>query len=104
MPYGLTDIELKKLQELFAANERIEQVMLYGSRAKGNYKPFSDVDITLVGSGLSRTDVNALHAAIDESPLPYMFDISLFASLKNEELVDHIRRRGVCLYRKIKGF
>lgn len=100
MPYGLTDKEIQKLQELFAVNDRIEQVILYGSRAKGNYKPFSDVNITLVGSGLSRTDVNALHAAIDESTLPYKFDISLFASLKNKELVDHVRRRGVCLYRK----
>ena len=47
MPYGLKDIELAKLNEVFAANERIERVILYGSRAKGNYKPFSDVDITL---------------------------------------------------------
>ena len=47
MPYGLKDTELEKLRKTFAANERIERVVLYGSRAKGNYKPFSDVDITL---------------------------------------------------------
>lgn len=58
MPYGLTDIELQKLLEVFAQNGRIEQVILYGSRAKGNFKPFSDVDITLVGSELSRDDLN----------------------------------------------
>ena len=50
MPYGLTDIELQKLLEVFAQNGRIEQVILYGSRAKGNFKPITDVDITLVGS------------------------------------------------------
>ncbi len=50
MQYGLKEAELKKLQELFAANGSIETVILYGSRAKGNYKPFSDVDITLVGA------------------------------------------------------
>ena len=44
MPYGLKDIELVKISEVFASNERIKRVILYGSRAKGNYKPFSDID------------------------------------------------------------
>ncbi len=100
MPYGLTDIELQKLHTIFASNERIEQVILYGSRAKGNYKPFSDVDISLVGNVLSRTDVNRLYTTIDESSLPYKFDISLFHSLKNEELIDHITRIGIVIYKK----
>lgn len=77
MPYGLTDIELQKLLEVFAQNGRIEQVILYGSRAKGNFKPFSDVDITLVGSELSRDDLNKVIQEIDDLLLPYQFDISL---------------------------
>lgn len=97
---GLNDKEYSTLQALFAANERITEVILYGSRAKGNYKPFSDVDIVLVGNTLSRTDVNRLYAAIDESSLPYKFDISLLASLKNEELVAHIERVGMTIYKK----
>ena len=76
MPYGLTDIELQKLLEVFAQNGRIEQVILYGSRAKGNFKPFSDVDITLVGSELSRDDLNKVIQEIDDLLLPYQFDIS----------------------------
>ncbi len=47
MPYGLTDTDIKLLTELFANNDRIDKVILYGSRAKGTFKPFSDVDITL---------------------------------------------------------
>lgn len=100
MPYGLNESELLKLEEIFAANRRIEQVILYGSRAKGNYKPFSDVDITLTGDGLSRSDTNRLQTAFDESSLPYTFDISIFGNLKNEALADHIRRRGIVIYRR----
>ena len=59
MPYGLKDIELAKLNEVFAANERIERVVLYGSRAKGNYKPFSDVDIALEGAELTHNDLTS---------------------------------------------
>lgn len=100
MPYGLKDSELQQLEKTFASNKRIEQVVLYGSRAKGNYKPFSDVDITLVGTELSRSDMNMLYASIDESFLPYKFDISLFSSLKDNALIDHINRRGVVIYSK----
>lgn len=70
MPYGLQESELQKLHELFRANGNIRQVILYGSRAKGNYKPFSDVDITLTGEHLTRTGINRLQAALAESSLP----------------------------------
>ena len=96
----MNEKECAALQTLFAANARIAEVILYGSRAKGNYKPFSDVDIVLIGDDLSRTDINRLYAAIDDSSLPYKFDISLLASLKNEELIAHIERVGITIYKR----
>ena len=94
MPYGLKDIELAKLNEVFAASERIERVVLYGSRAKGNYKPFSDVDITLEGAELTHTDLNRISLAIDDLLLPYQFDISIFHTLKNEALINDLGQRS----------
>ena len=52
MDCGLTLDDLNKLTSLFAKNEHIERVVLYGSRAKGTFKPFSDVDITLFGNAI----------------------------------------------------
>ena len=89
--YGISDTELSVITRTFEANERISAVILYGSRAKGNYKPFSDVDLTLVGDNLSRKDINYIYAAFDESSLPYKFDISIFNSLKNDKLIEHIK-------------
>lgn len=100
MPYGLTDIDILRLQELFANNDKIDKVILYGSRAKGTFKTFSDVDITLIGENLSRTDINQLSLAIDDLLLPYQFDISIFSTLKNEDLIEHINRIGITLYQK----
>lgn len=100
MPYGLKDTELTRLKALFAKNDRIERVILYGSRAKGTYKPFSDVDITLVGSELTHQDLIKIILDIDDLLLPYMFDISIFHTLKNSELIDHINRRGIEIYEK----
>ena len=98
MNYGQTNTDLQKLTMLFARNRKIERVILYGSRAKGNYKPFSDIDITLIGEGLTRSDVNRLASDIDDLLLPYQFDISIFASLKNKELIEHINRVGIGIY------
>ena len=98
MPYGLTDIELQKLQEVFLRNPHIKAVILYGSRAKWTYRPFSYVDITLVGEELTKRDLNRLMTDVDDLLLPYRFDISLLHTLKNEALREHIDRVGKLLF------
>lgn len=96
----MTDNELHLLCSLFARYKEIEQVILYGSRAKGSNKPFSDVDLTLLGIGLTRSHLNRLMADIDESSLPYLFDISIFAKLTNPDLIEQIEKTGVILYQR----
>lgn len=98
MPYGLKDNELEKLNALFATNKKVEKVILYGSRAKGTYRPFSDVDITLVGDALTHDDITRIDLAIDDLLLPYQFDISVLGSIKNQDLLDPIARRGITIY------
>lgn len=100
MKYGLSNSELESLSKLFAQHADIEQVILYGSRAKGNYKPFSDVDITLIGSKLTRNKLNQLALEIDDLLLPYQFDISISHKLTNPELLEHINRIGISIYRR----
>ena len=73
--------------------------VLYGSRAKGNYNPFSDVDITLMGD-ITHNRLNRLSMDIDDLLLPYQFDISIFHTLANPDLIDHIQRVGITIYRK----
>jgi predicted nucleotidyltransferase len=99
MNCGLTDIELRKLHDIFVKYNDVENVVLYGSRAKGNYKPFSDVDITLTGD-ITHNRCNRLSMDIDDLLLPYQFDISIFHTLANPDLIDHIRRVGITIYHK----
>ncbi len=98
MKYGIKEEQWDLLCNIFANNPKIEKVILYGSRAKGTYKPFSDVDITLVGNDLSTNDLADTINAIDNLLLPYMFDVSIYQKLKSPELLDHISRRGVVVY------
>ena len=98
--YGLSDKEFDEMTAIFGKFKNLEKVILYGSRAKGNYKKFSDVDITLEGDNLTLADLFQIQDLLYESDLPYMFDVSIFSSITNPDLIDHIRRRGVVIWER----
>jgi predicted nucleotidyltransferase len=100
MKYGLDSEDIEKIQGVFTNFPEVEKVVLYGSRAKGNYKPASDIDITLIGEQLNLTVVNSIETQIDDLLLPYMFDISILRQISNPDLVEHINRVGQVFYEK----
>jgi predicted nucleotidyltransferase len=53
MKYGLKDAVIEKMQAVFASFPEVERVSVYGSRAKGNFKLGSDIDLTLHGKDLT---------------------------------------------------
>lgn len=95
---GLTNEEMQKLIAVLSAQPSIEKAIVYGSRAKGTNRKFSDVDLTLVGKDLSHSDLNQIALKIDDLLLPYEFDLSLYSSLTNKNLLQHIERVGKVIY------
>lgn len=98
MNHGLSATTVAKIHGVLSQHSEVEQAILYGSRAKGNYKHGSDIDLTLTGSGLVYDDLLKIMGELDDLLLPYTIDLSLFASLTHPELIDHIRRVGVVFY------
>jgi predicted nucleotidyltransferase len=98
--YGLSDQNIVYIQQVFELFPEIEQVILYGSRAKGNFKMGSDIDLTLLGKDLNLTLLNKVDNILDDLYLPYFFDISIFNQIKNVELLDHINQVGELFYTK----
>lgn len=99
--YGLLQQELDAIISILSSNSNVEQAILYGSRAKGNFKRFSDIDITLKGDRLTMSDLTQLSADIDNLLLPYELDLSLLSSLKNPDLIEEISRTGILLLNRI---
>ncbi|MGM9699737.1 MAG: nucleotidyltransferase family protein [Prevotella sp.] len=93
--YGIDNNELRKIKSAIASMKGVDKAILYGSRAKGCHKPFSDVDISLVGKNLSINDLLHLHTVIDDMLLPYEIDINIFDRITNEKLREHILRCGI---------
>lgn len=98
--FGLTEATIEKITGIMASHPRVEQALLYGSRAKGNYKNGSDIDLTLMGQGLQTDDLLKIMGELDDLLLPYMIDLSLFHQLNHPELIEHIQRAGIVFYER----
>ena len=98
--FGLKESTIEKIISVFVKYAKIKKVLLYGSRAKGNYRNGSDIDLTLIGDELSYSQLGNLESDIDDLFLPYSFDISIFKDIDNPDLVDHINRVGIIFYEK----
>lgn len=97
--FGIYPKSYKEILSIIEDCPSIDEVIIYGSRAKGNYKEGSDIDITLKGN-VSKEDVNKLWHKLDDSFIPYKFDISVYAALKSESLINHIERIGQTFYKR----
>jgi len=93
--FGLKRSTLNKLCSVFHRHDAIESVLLYGSRAKGNYKVGSDIDLTIKGPLLPFFELMQIEDQIDDLYLPYMIDLSQYEKLTNSDLIEHI---GVNIY------
>ena len=100
MRFGLKETTIEAIHTVLAGFPEVEEAVLYGSRAKGNYKPGSDIDLTLKGGDVTWETACDIRGKLDESFLPYMFDISAYTQIDNPDLIAHIDRVGTTFYRK----
>ena len=97
--FGLPDKTIDQINEIFARYREIEKVLIYGSRARGDCRNGSDIDLTILGD-VSFNDKIRIAGLIDDLPIPYMCDLSILKDIKNENLVEHIERVGKIFYEK----
>lgn len=102
MEFGLSDATLATVRGILDRYPAVEQAILYGSRAKGNYKNGSDIDLTLIGAGLDFDTLGSIAGDLDDSEIPYKVDLSILANITNSNLVEHIQRVGMVFYEREK--
>lgn len=99
--FGLKEASIEKICAVFAKFPPVEKALLYGSRAKGNYKNGSDIDLTLCGGNdLTPNIMYKIVAELDDLLLPYTIDLSIFEQLTDPDLIEHIERVGLVFYEK----
>ena len=98
--FGLSDKTLATVRGILASCQAVDKAVLYGSRAKGNFKSGSDLDITLIGAGITPGMLADLAGRFEDSVIPYQVDLSIQADIDNPSLLDHIARVGVVFFER----
>lgn len=101
--FGLKETTIEKICDVLANYQEVEKAVIYGSRAKGNFKNGSDIDLTLHGNkDLTLNILYKILRELDDLLLPYTIDLSIFQDLHDLDFIDHIQRVGVVFYEKRK--
>ena len=100
MRYGLTEETIAKINTVLASHPSIEKAVLFGSRAKGNFRPGSDIDLSLYGETISSKELGEISSELDDLLLPYSIDLNIFSDLDHAKLREHIERVGKVFYQR----
>jgi len=99
MMFGLKEKTITIIINEISRFKEIREAVVFGSRAKGNYKKGSDIDIAIKGDEITQDSVVKLSARLNqEAPIPYLIDVIHYEGITSLELVDHIDRVGKILY------
>lgn len=99
--FGLLDRDIEYINKALEKHPEIERVIIFGSRAMGNYKKGSDVDLAIIGKDVNRSIVYNIDDYLNEVyPLPYFFDIIQYNEITNKNLINHINNEGKIIYVK----
>jgi predicted nucleotidyltransferase len=96
--FGLPPATLEAIRRILAEVPAVKKAVIYGSRAKGTYRPGSDIDLTLFGDGLDLDILGRIATRLHESPIPYQVDLAIFELIDHAGLRDHIQRVGQPFY------
>lgn len=100
MSFGLPESLMEKITKILQNYSEVEEALIYGSRAKGNYREGSDIDMVLKGELLTEDIRNQIFWEIDELNSPYSLDLSIYHEITSQELVQHIDRVAKPLYQR----
>ena len=97
---GLKSQQVENIRQVFLRYPHVDKVLIYGSRALGNYRKASDIDLAIKGENLNSNDEMKITFDLDDLMLPYKFDITMYNRVNNQELRYHIDQFGKVIYKK----
>ena len=98
MRFGLSDMVIKELQDVFRRHANIKKVLIFGSRSKGNYREGSDVDLAVIGDNIDYNLLLTISCEIDDLELLYSIDLLDYSKKVGTPIGDHINRVGLFFY------
>jgi predicted nucleotidyltransferase len=100
MNFGLKEEQIVGIQNILAGFPNVQKAIIFGSRAKGNYMPGSDIDLVLQGDYITQKDIFEITELLYELYLPNTIDLVVYHEIDNPELIAHIQRVGKIIHEK----
>ena len=100
MKFGLSGKITAYILGVLEKYSAVEQALIFGSRAKGNFKTGSDIDLALSGKSLTTDDALRIQGEMEDIPIPHKVDILILSKITNPDLRDHIHRVGQVFFKK----
>ena len=90
---------IQYIKKELAKIEEIQVGIIFRSRAIGNHKKWSDVDIAIKGKDIDSKTIYMLNDLLNEEyPLPYFLDLINYDDISNQKLKGHIDTKGKAIY------
>ena len=96
--FGLPQVAREQIVDLLRDYPEIFRATIFGSRAKGNYRPGSDIDLCIEAMELSMCRRLELENRLDDLLLPWKIDLLVRNEIDNPALLEHIDRIGLDLF------
>lgn len=93
MKFGLKDRYYEELKALYFLFPNIDEIIIFGSRARGDYRENSDIDIALKGN-LTKIDIALIRDHLDESRIPYTTDVVEYEKIIDIKFREEIDKEG----------
>lgn len=104
MKFGLTENIIERIIQVFENNSKVDKAFVFGSRAKGNYRPDSDIDIAIKGNDITLDDILKMSVAFEDKGIKNKIDLIDYHTIKETALVEHIDRVGIEFYSRWKEY
>lgn len=99
--FGIYDNSYDIMLSTFSNYSEIKKAVIFGSRAMGNYKKGSDIDVAIFGDDITYNIISDINSKLnDQLPVPYFFDVVDFNSISNDDLKKHVVEEGVVVFER----
>lgn len=100
---GISKRFIDELRFYCITNNQIDKILLFGSRARGDYRAASDIDLAVFTKQVSHTQQNLIEHAISELSTPLKIDLVFINRLRKVKLISNIRNEGEVIYEQGKA-
>ena len=101
--FGLEPGALQALRAFFDATQGVQRVWVFGSRARDDWRPRSDIDLAVDAPGWSAQDFLRFKERMKDLPIVYPLDVVHWQGVSTPEFVAQIERDRQLLWQPRRG-